>query len=158
MLSQGHNLSTLFVPEAVSETVAPQSLKHYLSQRRRWGSNSHFNSYIYLGGERMNVITRIAAASDTARQTLVYYRVLNTVLFLNGLIWRRSGVFDTLAVLIVGQLPLAWYAVCLFLEPELRKRAHKLVLGFLINKLVSPVLAILVFTLVAFNLGNHGEC
>lgn len=37
MLSQAPYLHTLFVPEAGSETVAPQSLKHYLSQRRRWG-------------------------------------------------------------------------------------------------------------------------
>ncbi|RYP67121.1 hypothetical protein DL771_007446 [Monosporascus sp. 5C6A] len=46
MLSQGHNLSTLFVPKAVSETVAP----HYFS----------------LGGKKMSLIIRVAAASDTA--------------------------------------------------------------------------------------------
>ncbi|KAK4158264.1 hypothetical protein C8A00DRAFT_28769 [Chaetomidium leptoderma] len=152
----GHHLSTLFVPEAVSETVAPQSLQHYLSQRRRWGSNSYFNNYFSLGGERMSLLTRAAAASDTLRQTFVYYRVLNTVLFLQSLVaGRRHRGFDSLPVLVAGQLPLAWYAVCLLLEPELRRRAHKLVLGFFLNKLVSPFLAVRVFTLVALNLGNH---
>lgn len=48
MLSQDKKLHTLFVPRAVSETVAPQSLQHYLSQRRRWGSNAYFNNYFYL--------------------------------------------------------------------------------------------------------------
>lgn len=47
MLSQNKNLRTLFVPEAVSETLAPQSLQHYLSQRRRWGSNAYFNDFFY---------------------------------------------------------------------------------------------------------------
>ncbi|RYP93042.1 hypothetical protein DL770_000788 [Monosporascus sp. CRB-9-2] len=154
MLSQGHNLSTLFVPKAVSETVAPQSLKHYLSQRRRWGSNSYFNSYFYLGGEKMSLIIRVAAASDTARQTFVYCRVLNTIFFISSLIWSRREP-DILLALIAGQLPLAWYAVCLFIEPELRRRAHKLVIGLVVSKLVSPSLAIIVFTLVLSNLGNH---
>jgi chitin synthase len=50
LLSQDKKLHTLFVPEAGSETVAPGSLQHYLSQRRRWGSNAYFNNYFYLGG------------------------------------------------------------------------------------------------------------
>ena len=61
MLSQGKHLRTLFEPAAVSETVAPQSLKHYLSQRRRWGSNAYFNNYFYLLGEKMILWTQAAA-------------------------------------------------------------------------------------------------
>ncbi|RGP72922.1 hypothetical protein FLONG3_6560 [Fusarium longipes] len=67
MLSQGKHLRTLFVPNAISETVAPQSLQHYLSQRRRWGSNAYFNNYFYLGGEKMILITRIAACIEVAQ-------------------------------------------------------------------------------------------
>lgn len=47
MLSQHKKLRTLFVPSAVNETDAPQSLRHYLSQRRRWGSNAYFNDFFY---------------------------------------------------------------------------------------------------------------
>ncbi|KAL1636305.1 hypothetical protein SLS56_001285 [Neofusicoccum ribis] len=85
MLSQGKKLHTLFVPEAVSETVAPQSLQHYLSQRRRWGSNAYFNNYFYWMGERMILITRIAASIEVIRLSFVYYRILNTILFIKGL-------------------------------------------------------------------------
>ncbi|KAI4853821.1 hypothetical protein E4T44_00601 [Aureobasidium sp. EXF-8845] len=59
LLSQSKDLHTLFVPTAVSETVAPQSLKHYLSQRRRWGSNAYFNNYFYFAGENMILVTRL---------------------------------------------------------------------------------------------------
>ncbi|KAF9635595.1 hypothetical protein BFW01_g6490 [Lasiodiplodia theobromae] len=85
MLSQGKKLHTLFVPEAISETVAPQSLQHYLSQRRRWGSNAYFNNYFYWMGEKMIVITRIAASIEVIRLSFVYYRILNSILFVKGL-------------------------------------------------------------------------
>lgn len=156
MLSQGTNLHTLFVPEAVSETVAPQSLRHYLSQRRRWGSNAHYNNYFLLAGVNMSLIIRIAAIIDAARQIFIYYRIMNTVFFIKALV-DHFLIWDILPLLIVGQLPLIWYTICLFIEPELRKRMFKLVLGFFINKLVSPFLAIIVFTEVAFNLGGCSE-
>lgn len=59
MLSQDKKLHTLFVREAISETIAPQSLQHYLSQRRRWGSNAYFNNYFYTWGEKVRVFIRI---------------------------------------------------------------------------------------------------
>ncbi len=155
MLSQGQHLHTVFVPEAVSETVAPQSLKHYVSQRRRWGSNAYFNNYFYFGGENMNPFIRIAALIDIARQTFVYYRIMNTVFFIMALV-KSFAILDIIPLLVVGQLPLVWYAICLVIEPELRKRAHKLVPGFFINKLISPFLAIIIFTNVAFHLGSNG--
>ncbi len=156
MLSQNRHLHTLWVPEAVSETVAPQSLRHYISQRRRWGSNAYFNNYFYCFGTRMSPIIRLLAPIDITRQSFVYYRILNTVFFIKALA-DHFVLMEILPMLVVGQLPLLWYLVCLFIEPELRRRAHKLVLGFLINKLVSPFLALLIFTEVAFNLGNSGK-
>ncbi|CCF34789.1 ESV-1-84 [Colletotrichum higginsianum] len=153
MLSQDAKLRTVFVPDAVSETVAPQSFKHYVHQRRRWGSNAYFNNYFYFAGENMILITRIAAAIDIARQTLVYYRVLNTILFIRALA-HSFHFLDVLPLLVVGQFPVIWFCVCLAVEPALRQRAHKIVLGFFVNKLVSPFMSIIIFTAVAMNLGN----
>ncbi|KAK2040969.1 hypothetical protein LZ31DRAFT_528764 [Colletotrichum somersetense] len=153
MLSQDKKLRTIFVPDAVSETVAPQSFKHYVHQRRRWGSNAYFNNYFYCAGENMIMITRIAAAIDIARQTLVYYRVLNTVLFIRALV-SAFNVWDILPLLVVGQFPVIWFFICLAVEPSLRQRAHKIVLGFFVNKVVSPFMSIVIFSAVAMNLGN----
>ncbi|KAK0622675.1 chitin synthase-domain-containing protein, partial [Immersiella caudata] len=154
MLSQGTHLHTLFVPEAVSETVAPQSLLHYLSQRRRWGSNAHFNNYYLLAGSHMNPIIRLAALIDAARQTFIFYRIMNTVLFIKALV-DHFVIWDILPLLIVGQLPLVWYLISMFIESELRKRFFKLFLGFVINKIISPFLAVIIFIEVCFNLGNN---
>jgi hypothetical protein len=154
MLSQGEHLRTLFVPDAVSETVAPQSLFHYLSQRRRWGSNAYFNNYFYLAGEKMITITRIAASVEVIRLSLVYYRILNTALFIASCV-RHVSALKLVPMLVVGQLPSLWFFCSILLEPELRKRGHKLAIGYLINKCVSPVMSVIIFTKVATNLGSQ---
>ncbi|KAL1652063.1 hypothetical protein SLS58_000187 [Diplodia intermedia] len=155
MLSQSKKLHTLFVPEAVSETVAPQSLQHYLSQRRRWGSNAYFNNYFYWMGEEMIVITRIAASVEVIRLSFVYYRILNTILFVKGLTQGFSFI-KIMPLLIVSQLPTMWFMFCVFcLEDELKKRAHKLLIGYCINKCISPLISLTVFTKVARNLGSQ---
>ncbi|KPM45178.1 hypothetical protein AK830_g1385 [Neonectria ditissima] len=154
MLSQGKHLRTLFVPDAISETVAPQSIAHYLSQRRRWGSNAYFNNYFYLAGENMIAITRIAASVEVIRLSLVYYRILNTALFIKSLVHHVS-IMKLMPMLIVGQLPSAWFFTSVLIESELRKRAHKLILGYLINKCISPFMSVIIFTKVATNLGSQ---
>ncbi|KAH7174241.1 chitin synthase-domain-containing protein [Fusarium flagelliforme] len=154
MLSQGQYLRTLFVPNAVSETVAPQSLFHYLSQRRRWGSNAYFNNYFYLAGEKMIPITRIAASIEVIRLSLVYYRILNTALFIASCV-RHVTALKLVPMLVVGQLPSLWFFCSILLEPELRKRGHKLAIGYLINKCVSPFMSVIIFTKVATNLGSQ---
>lgn len=153
MLSQGTALRTLFVRDAVAETVAPQSAAHYLSQRRRWGSNAYFNNFFYCGGRNMVVFTRLVALLHVARQTCVYYRVLNTVLFIRALVI-ECNFMDVLPLLVVGQFPLLWFVVCALTQRALRVRLHQIVLGFFINKVASPVLSCVVFFAVMTNLGN----
>lgn len=157
MLSQDRKLKTLFVPEAVSETVAPQSLQHYLSQRRRWGSNAYFNNYFYCFGEKMTPLMRLAASVELVRLTMVYYRIANTIMFVYSLT-QALDIMRIIPLLIVSQLPTVWFAFCvIFVERELQRRSFKLLLGFLINKVLSPFLAVTVFTKVAKNLGSQGK-
>jgi len=113
MLSQHKKMRTLFVPEAISETVAPQSLQHYLSQRRRWGSNAYFNNYFYLAGEKMIPITRIFASVDVIRLSMVYYRVANSILFIKGLV-EEFNFMKLLPLLVVSQLPTVWFFINVF--------------------------------------------
>lgn len=156
MLSQGKNLHTLFVPEAVSETAAPQSLKHYLSQRRRWGSNAYFNDYFYAFGTNMILITRIIAVVDVLRLSSVYYRIANSILFIDGLV-KHFEINKIIALLVITQTPAIWFAFStLFLERNLRKRAHTLAVGFIIDKFISPLISVTIFTIVAKNLGSQG--
>ena len=157
MLSQDVKLQTLFVPHAVSETVAPQSLQHYLSQRRRWGSNAYFNDFFFCLGAQQILITRLWALVELVRLTLIYYRVANTILFIRGLA-HHFLIIKLIPLLVVTQTPTCWYLLfIIFREPVLRRRAHKLILGFLINKIISPFLSLIIFTTVVLNLGNQSK-
>ncbi|KAH8665305.1 ESV-1-84 [Ilyonectria robusta] len=155
MLSQGKHLRTLFEPDAVSETVAPQSIQHYLSQRRRWGSNAYFNNYFYTAGKKMILITRIASSIEVMRLSMVYYRVLNTALFIWSLTSSHVTILQLVPMLIIGQLPTLWFFCSIVIEAELRKRAHKLIIGFLVNKMISPFMSTIIFSKVAANLGSQ---
>lgn len=155
VLSQGKHLHALYIPEAGCETVAPQSLKHYLNQQRRWGSNSYFNNFFYLGGENMILVSRIAALIEIARLTLVYYRVFNTGLFLYKLI-TDFDIVGLAPIIGIFFLPTIWFAfsVCFF-NPHLRKNWMKLVCGFFINRLIGMAMSLTVFSLVVKNLGSQ---
>ena len=157
MLAEDKALRTIFVPYATCETVAPQTLRHYLSQRRRWGSNSYFNNYFYCMGANQAWFTRFWGLVDIVRTTLVYYRVANTIMFLHDLV-RHFALIKIIPLLVVTQTPTVWYLLMVFFqEPILRKRAHKLVLGLIINKIISPILSIIVFTGVLRHVGSQGE-
>ncbi|GAB1739583.1 hypothetical protein NU219Hw_g4532t1 [Hortaea werneckii] len=135
MLSQSKHLHTFFVPGAGSETVAPQSLKHYLSQRRRWGSNAYFNNLWYLFGENMILITRLFAVIETIRLTMVYFRLANTVLFLYGFS-RGFEIAELLPTIGILVLPLFWFLyVVIFENRHLRSLLHKLVIGGLVTRI-----------------------
>ncbi|KAK1994075.1 hypothetical protein LX36DRAFT_714133 [Colletotrichum falcatum] len=155
MLSQGRGLRTIpSCPAPSPRRWRPSRSGTTSTSAGGGGSNAYFNNYFYCAGDNMALVTRAAAAVDVARQTLVYYRVLNTVLFVRAL----AGAFsirDVLPLVVVGQFPVVWFLVCLAAEPPpLRRRAHKILLGFLINQLVSPFMSIVVFSAVAMNLGN----
>lgn len=154
MLSQSADLHTLFVPSAVSETVAPQNVKHYLSQRRRWGSNAYFNNYFYCFGDKMIFITRLWASIELLRLSVVYYRVANTALFIYGLT-RAFSIIKIAPLLVVSQFPTVWFLMNLVIHKPLRQRSHKILLGLGINKLMGPVMSIIIFTNVVRNLGSQ---
>jgi hypothetical protein len=104
----------------------------------------------------MIVITRIAASVDIIRLSMVYYRIVNTALFLRSLA-NGVNIMELLPLIIVASLPGVWYTfTVLVLEPELRKRAHKLFIGFFINKLISYFISVTIFTKVIKNLGSQG--
>lgn len=104
----------------------------------------------------MIVLTRIAAAIDVIRLSMVYYRIVNTALFLKGLA-KGIEIMELMPLIIVACLPIMWYTfTVLVLEPELRKRAHKLLVGFCINKLITYFISVTIFTKVLKNLGSQG--
>ena len=157
MLQQSKKLRTLFVPDAVCQTSVPQTLRHYLSQRRRWGSNAYYNTMFYFIGKNQFLVTRAAALIDLARLTTVYFRLANTIYFLY-FIATSFALWKIIPFLVVSLFPTAWFAFqAAFMWSCLRRRFHKLLVGFVVNKFMAAFLSIVVFTIVLYNLGSQGE-
>ena len=156
MLHQSKELHTAFVPQAMCETAVPQTWRHYFSQRRRWGSNAYFNDFFYVFGKNMFLITRLTSIVDIIRLSMVYYRIANTILFLIDLI-THFDILRLVPLIVVTQFPTVWFVCnCVFLQPALRSRIPKLICGFWLNKVMSPVITITVFSIVLRNLGSQG--
>lgn len=111
----------------------------------------------------MHPLTRFFSLIDLLRTTMTYYRVANMLLFLYSLIHTAldatpSNPFPVLLLiplLVTTQIPAIFYTFCvLFFHPKLRKKWYKLLLGWMINRLVGPVLGIAVFSLVVRGLGS----
>lgn len=155
MLSQAPNLRTIFIPEASGETLAPQSLRHYLSQRRRWGSNAYANNFFFCAGPNMNIVTRVGAAKEILRTTMIYFRIANTVLFLRNVI-TNFDIIQLLPLIVITFTPTIWYVfVALFCNSHLRRNWFKLLLGFVINRCIGPFMSLTIFSLVVRNLGSQ---
>ena len=77
LLSQGKHVRTIMETQAYCYTEPPQSLSHYLSQRKRWGSNAFFNSLFTIFGPGQWTVTRLWMVFEVSRTALVYFRLVN---------------------------------------------------------------------------------
>lgn len=161
LLSQGRHLQTILVPDAISDTAPPESIKHYMSQRRRWGTNAYFNNFYFLAGHNQILWTRWVAFMELLRMSLIYYRVANTIMLVKNIVVDvAKGTFNPLLLiplLIVSQLPTIVFVVSIVANRQLRKQIVYFIVGFFVNKCASFPLSIAVFTNVAKNVGSHGE-
>jgi hypothetical protein len=94
------------------------------------------------------------ACIEVTRLSLVYYRVANTILFIYGLI-SSFNLMSIIPLLVVSQLPTIWFLINTATNKQLRQRAHKILLGLCINKVMAPIMSVAVFTIVVKNLGSQ---
>lgn len=99
-------------------------------------------------------ITRVWATIELTRLSLVYYRIANTAMFIYGLT-REFSIMSLVPLIIVSQIPTVWFFVCIATNKQLRQRAHKILLGYCINKLISPFMSAIIFSTVVKNLGSQ---
>ena len=152
-LFQNKSMLTVFEPRAKCFTVPPNQCYPYLTQRRRWGSNAYFNTLCIIFAPNTYLITRFFAAIDYLRMSLMFFRIFNTVLFLYELI----ANFSWLAIIpcsVVVLYPITFFFAVAVGDGFLRPMIFKLILGYIYNRLASPLLSIMVFTNLFWNMGS----
>ncbi len=135
-------------------TIPPNQLYSYISQRRRWGSNSYFNTFCMLiGPKTVHPITKIFAFLDYMRLSLVYFRIFNTVLFIYSMI--QNAVFiELIPFLCIVLYPTIFFFAFALSDEFLRKTYHKLLLGYFYNKIMSPFISLMAVTNLYWNIGS----
>lgn len=134
-------------------TIPPNSLYTYISQRRRWGSNSYFNTYCNIWGPNIHPITRIFAVLDYFRLSLVYFRMFNTILFIYQMT-TGVGILQLIPFLLIVTYPTMFFFAFSLTDPYLRKMIHKLFIGYLYNKALAPFVSMMVLTNMFWNIGS----
>lgn len=86
ILFQNIDVYTVFDPRAKCLTIPPNKCYPYITQRRRWGSNSYFNTIYIIFGKNIYLITRFIALLDYLRMSLIYFRIFNTIMFIFRLV------------------------------------------------------------------------
>lgn len=152
-LYQSKNVITKFDPKARCHTIPPCQLRPYMSQRRRWGSNAYFNTMCNLVAPNVHPFMRFFSAMDYIRMSLEYFRVFNTVLFIYKLC-NGVNLINLIPFLVVVAFPTTFFLVWAMFIPLTRRMYHKVVLGYILNKICSIIISLMVLSNVLWNIGS----
>lgn len=142
-----------------SFTIPPDNFYSYVSQRRRWGSNSYFNQMNNLVCPNINPFIRLLCLFDTLRFSLEFFRMYCTCMFLYkivcAIVTRNSSIITELIPAIsILLFPTTSFFVYSLFNSFLRRMLHKLILGYIINKICSFYLTMVIIVNVLLMMGN----
>ncbi len=160
-LFQGKNIKTVLDKRAICLTIPPCTLYTYLTQRRRWASNSYFNTAALLIGPNQYIITRIFATFDVIRMSIIYFRIFTTIMFVYKLIMYTTGggspdkLLSRLSICIaILFFPTLFFMVICICHKSMRRIFHKILLGYIINRLIGMILNLAIISNLFWNIGS----
>ena len=136
-------------------TVPPQSLKSYISQRRRWTQNTYFNTMINIIAPNVNFVLRVFCLIDYLRLSLVYFRLFNTLFFIYVLAseFNPVNLIDLVPYIVVLAYPTIVFFVYSIFNNHLRKEWLNMVFFYLVNKVFIMITNVVIFTVMLWNIG-----
>ena len=136
-------------------TVPPQSLKSYISQRRRWSQNTYFNTMINIIAPNVNFVLRVFCLIDYLRLSLVYFRLFNTLFFIYVLAseFNPVNLIDLVPYIVVLAYPTIVFFVYSIFNNHLRKEWLNMVFFYLVNKVFIMITNVVIFTVMLWNIG-----
>jgi len=135
LMREGGNLKMNH--KAVVFTEPPLDSSAFIRQRRRWSSNSFFNSIVMLYSSGMSTYVKFSAFIDVTRMFTAIFRLFSYILF-----WLYLDEFSTLNLVLGGVFLVFPYLYCFIWAMFIIPKWYKMVLGFLMNKLIMPWLSV----------------
>jgi chitin synthase len=158
-LYQSPEITQVLDYRAKCYTIPPDNFSAYITQRRRWGSNFYFNTICNLFAVNINPFVRMLCIFDIIRFSLDFFRVFSTCLFVyaiaDAIVTKNNGIFGVLVpTLSILLFPTGSFFTYALFNGFLRKMYHKLILGYLINKLFSAYISMIIITRVFWEMGS----
>ena len=134
---------------AVVYTEPPLSVSGFINQRRRWASNSFFNSFIQLFLPEVPVYIRISSIIDINRLFTTLYRLLSVFIF-----WMYIKYFSFMENLFLFIFLILPYAYVMLWAYNLLPEWKRLFLGMILNKIIMPILSTITITKMYLTASN----
>ena len=137
-------------------TIPPDNFSGYFSQRKRWAQNMFFNSVNNIFGRNVMLLSRLFNVIDVVRMSLIYFRLLNTLFFVYILVknYKHTEVIRLVPYIVLLAYPAICFMIYALFNGHLRKQYVQMLVYLVINKVLTMLTTIVIFTLMLINIGN----
>lgn len=142
-----------FQSRAITFTKPPTSLDGFLRQRRRWAGNMYFNTIFNVLARKTHPVIRLFSFLDISKQSLIYFRLFNVCLFMYKLVTHIK--WDTFLIQVAVVIwPTVFFVVFSMTVRFVRKQAFRMVLGYIMNKILAGIFSVTIFSTMIYNIGT----
>lgn len=147
LLKQGSKLQMNW--RAFVHTEPPLNAVAFINQRRRWSSNSFFNSLVLLYTSSIPLYIRVSTLVDISRVFSTLFRLISYFCF-----WMYISEFSATNLIFLSlfiTLPYLYAFIWIgFIVPEWAQ----MMMGFILNKILTPFLSMVAVTKMFFTATN----
>jgi hypothetical protein len=122
------------------ETETPQDILTYISQRKRWGSNSFSNSLVNIWSRNLPWYIKVSSAIDAFRILSTWFRIFSYIWF-----WTHITDVKLPALIFVASTVGIVYIYTFLLIAIYGKNRLSLYYGFVLNKITTPFFSSMIF-------------
>ena len=123
--------------KAVVYTEPPLDVGGFIRQRRRWSSNSFFNSVVMLYSQNMSIYVKFSSFIDVCRMFSTIFRLVSYIIF-----WFYLGEFSIYNIILAGVFLVFPYMYCFMWAFFIVPNWMYIIAGFFLNKIFMPVLSV----------------
>ncbi|KAJ3028881.1 UNVERIFIED_CONTAM: hypothetical protein HDU68_000683 [Siphonaria sp. JEL0065] len=153
-LQQGKDVVTKYDPRARCHTIPPSTLVTYLSQRRRWGSNSYFNTWCNNFAPNIHPFMRFFGLLDSIRMSLQFLRTFNILVFIILISTSTAHIREYIPLLCVLAYPLVFFFACVLVDSFCRPMFGWIFLGWICNRVAGLLVTLMIISNVFWNMGS----
>ena len=137
-------------------TSPPCNFHSFIKQRKRWCQNMFFNTVNNIYGRNVNPMLRFFSIIDVLRQSLVYFRLFNTLFFIYLLAtnFESTDILQLVPYIAILSYPAFVFCVYALFNSRLRQQFFTLLIMLVLNKVLTFISNIVIFTVMLCNIGQ----